>query len=58
VAEIPVEDNSWWGKFRDGLAIRILNFTIKRIATPWYGGMLTGLITYGMAAAQKDMSNG
>lgn len=50
----PTRDDTRWGKFRDGLAVRIANFALNYIATPWYRGMISGSIILGLDTAAKE----
>lgn len=42
---------------RDTVVRVVCNFLLKHVASPWYEGMIKGLITLGMEKAKED-SNG
>lgn len=49
-------DTTPFGRFRDSFAMRIANFALNRIATPWYRNQIAGYILFGMTEAAKESS--
>lgn len=49
----PEPDTSPLGRFRDAVAYRLF-LLAHAVATPFYGGMMSGAVRYGLAAAKRD----